>query len=653
MSRVLSPRTASFVLRGLVVSLRLNSVFSSFASLVALAAAAPVAHAEEAPLITVVATGFSQPVDASGQAISVITADEIAAIQGPDITRVLERLPGVVYSRNGGPGGFTGLRVRGAEAEQLLVLVDGVRMDDPSQPSGGTNFGNLLAGNIEKIELLRGSNSVVWGSQAIGGVMALTTRQLQGVAASAEYGAYDTFTGTAAAGGTAGAFSGTLGAGYMHSRSFSEIAGDPEPDGYRQWELAGKGRVDLGQGWALSANARYADSRRAVDGFGVTSNDVQYTADASGRLGVAYRDAGKLELDAGASVYDIRRRYEGSDYAGLFFKGRTVRAELAGRWTLMPSVALVFGADSDWSQFRDNATARKTARQSSGHALLAYDTDRVNLAAGLRYDDNDSFGGHWTFGANGGVELVPGLRARASYGEGFKSPTLYQLHAWGVDSSSGTTYTFSGNANLKPETSRSYEAGLEYGDRKGKVHASATLFRRDSVNLITYVSCDSSSAGICAANPGDWTFGTYANIGKARAEGYEFEAGVRPVPQLAFQAQYSFVKSYNRTAGDWFEGRDLARRPRHALTLSGDWTTPLHGLALGADLRVVSASFDSQFSNLKLKGYAIGTLRAALPVTQKVELYGRVENVGDVHYQTASGYNTAGRSAYVGVKARF
>ncbi|MEY4160186.1 MAG: hypothetical protein RLZZ136_807 [Pseudomonadota bacterium] len=599
--------------------------------------------------ITVVATGFAAPVDASGQAISVIDFAEIAAIQGPDITRVLERLPGVVFSRNGGLGGFAGVRLRGAEAEQLLVLVDGVRMDDPSQPSGGANFGNLLAGDIDKIELLRGSNSIVWGSQAIGGVMALSSRQLEGARLAAEYGAYDTVTASGALGGTAGAFSGTLGLGYIHSRGFSELVGDPEVDGFRQSEVTGKGRVDLGHGFALSANGRYADSRRAVDGFGVTSNDVQYTRDTSGRIGLTYTVPGQLELEASGALFDTRRHYDGSDLGGLFYRGRTTSAALAGRWTMRPKLALVFGGDSESTQFRDAATARKTASQSSAHALLNYSDGGLNLAAGLRFDHHNRFGGHWTYGANASLVLARHLRARVSYGEGFKSPTLYQLNAFGNDYG----FLFAGNPALKPELSHSYEAGLDYGERDDTFHAAATLFRRDSTNLISFVSCDSSAVGICAAHLGDYAVGTYANIGKARADGYELEADWRPSDPLVLRAQYSFVKSFNRTSGDWYEGRDLARRPRHALTLAADWRSPLYGLSLGSDLRMVSSSYDSQFSNQKLHGYALVTLRAAAPVGHGVEIYGRVENLTDAQYQTAAGYATAGRSAYLGARARF
>lgn len=642
------------------VSLSLSlSIAAVLASPAFAAEAAPQVATSEADagenLITVVGTGLPERVDQSGQPISVINEVTIDQVQGSELTRVLERLPGVVFSRNGGPGGATGVRVRGAASEQLLVLVDGVRTDDPSLPSGGTNFGNLLVGNVEKVELLRGSNSVIWGSQAIGGVMALTTRQLEGARLSAEYGTNDSFTGSAAAGGTAGIFSGTLAAGYTRTDGFSEIAGDPEPDGYRQWEISGKGKLDAGSGLALVANGRFADSRREIDGFGVSSTDVQFTRDLSFGTGMRYTGQGALDVATNFAVYDIHRRYEGPVLGGSSYQGRTYRADIGGRWHIVDSVSLIFGGSYDWNRFSDYLTPERSAGQTSFHALLDYQRGGLGLAAGVRYDHHDTFGGEWTFGANGSYEFAPGFRVRASYGEGFKTPSLYQIYAPLQSYVDGydVTWWSSGNAALTPEHSRSYDAGIEYGSRNDVLHLAVSVFRRDSHDLIDFVSCDMTSVGLCAENVGNYHFATYGNIGSTRAEGGEVEAAVRPVETLTVQALYSYAKTWDRTPGGYTEGRDLPRRPRHSVTLAADWQTPLQGLTLGADMRYVSGSFDSLYTDDRLSGYTVATLRASLPVTEGVELFGRIENLFDETYQTAKGYGTAGRSAYLGARARF
>lgn len=183
------------------------------------------------PAITVLASGLDAPVEASGQSISVIDADEIASVQGPDIFRLLERLPGVTLARNGSLGGFTGLFVRGAGSQQVLVIVDGTRLADAAAPSGGYDFGNLMIGPIGKVELLRGSNSVVWGSDAIGGVLALTTRDVIGIEGSIEYGARATIDGNVSGGFVAERGTLSLSAGYTKTDGFSSAAWASSPTG--------------------------------------------------------------------------------------------------------------------------------------------------------------------------------------------------------------------------------------------------------------------------------------------------------------------------------------------------------------------------------------------------------------------------------------
>jgi vitamin B12 transporter len=146
-------------------------------------------------------------------------------------------------------------------------------------------------------------------------------------------------------------------------------------------------------------------------------------------------------------------------------------------------------------------------------------------------------------------------------------------------------------------------------------------------------------------------FGTYDNVGRARAQGVELEGRARVATSVDLTAAYTYLEAVDRTVGSSTEGNDLARRPRHLLTLTGDWRH--RNLRLGADLRAVSRSFDDAANSVRLDGYAVVTVRGELDVTRHVTLYGRVENVGDKQYQTAAGYSTPRRSTYVGARARF
>lgn len=580
------------------------------------------------PTITVLGIGVDQPVDTAGQPVSAIGREEIASIQGPDLTRVLERLPGVAIIRNGGLGGQTSVFVRGANSYQTLVLVDGIRTADPSAPQGGYDFGNLLAGDVEKVELLRGSNSVVWGSQAIGGVLAVTTRQLNGVDASVEYGSRDTLNANVAAGTTIGPVSGTISAGYTRTDGISVLRAGTENDPFKQWNLTGKLRFDLGSGFALLAQARHVKSDLSLDfstnDTALSAQDTQVARETSGRVGFEYR-SDALELDGGYSLLRTHRVYDNPVFGGFEYRGRSERIELKGRWNVLPELAVVFGGDNEWSRYEGTFDPRQTARLASGHALLDFHSGAFRLSGGLRYDDHDRFGHAWTVGANGSVDLGDGWRVRASYGEGFRVPTLYEL------------YGFAGNPLLKPETSKSYDLGIEKGTRGGDLHFGLTVFRRDSRNLIEYL------------NP----FGPYFNTGQARAQGFELEGDAKLDDRFTVRATYAYTETKNLTAGDPLFGKELARRPRHLVYLGADWRSPFHDLTLGADLRFASEAFDMPDNVVRNKGYAVLTLRASLPVTEQIELFGRIENVTDEQYDTAAGYGTFGRSAYAGVRARF
>ncbi len=576
--------------------------------------------------ITVTATGLWERRDKIGQSISVLTVDDLAAVQGPDLTRVLERLPGVSLARSGGLGSQTSLFVRGANSEQLLVLIDGVRVEDTAAPSGGFDLGTLLSGGMTRIELLRGSNSLAWGSDAIGGVLAITTDISSGARGSLEYGAHDTLDVNASLGLNGERYDLGLSGGYTRSDGISAFAGGNEADPFRQWHVNARASANLSDALKLVAAGRYADSKIDFDGYPAPTYSVfadtpeyQTTRQASGRTGLEYSGNG-LQLGAGVAVSDTRRAYYDPTYGSapnFNTIGRSVHADLTGRADLAEHWRLDFGGDANWSRFSTNFDPRQTARIIGAHALLGYHGDRLNLTAGARIDDHDRFGSHTTLGANGSFDLGNGWRLRGSWGQGFKAPTLSQLYGYG------------GNTALKPETSEAFDAGIELGDRNARFHFAATLFRRDSRDLIDY------STG-------------YFNISRARAQGLELEGSARIDDNFTVSAAYTYLEATNRLTG-----KHLARRPRNLVSMSADWTTPLQGLKLGADVRMVSDSFDDRGNFARLDGYGLLTLRASVPLGEHFELYGRVENVTDAAYQAVAGYGTYGRSGYGGVRVKW
>ncbi|EGD58141.1 TonB-dependent receptor [Novosphingobium nitrogenifigens DSM 19370] len=596
--------------------------------------------------ITVLATGARLAVDRSGQPISVLTAEDLNRIQGTDFTRVLQQVPGVTFANNGGQGAFTGIHLRGADSEQVLFLIDGVRVEDVSAPGAGFDFGTLTPGGIDRLEVLRGANSVVWGSAAIGGVISVTTRQTNGVVASVEGGSRGTFSGNFDAGVKKDRYAYAIDAGYTTTSGISAAASGTEPDGYHQWRIGGRGRVSLTDALSLQATARYTVGKTDIDGYPAPTytifadtDEFQRTYQFSGRLGAHY-EKGVLTLDGGYALSSTRRLvFDPSTTPDLEYgyRGTSERADLTGSIKLPSDFILNFGGDNEWTRFSSTYDSEAHARLSSGHVLFGWVGPVASLSAAIRVDDHSQFGTHTTFGANGSVKVTSAIRLRASYGEGFKAPTLFQFYS---------TY---GNRALVPETAKSYDAGIEYTSPDGRLRLGATIYRRDSSNLINYVSCYGVTDGICTDRP----YGTYANVGSARADGVELEAFYTPTQKWRISALYSYDRAVNRTPGDANEGNALARRPRNVLTTSVDWTSPLAGLVVGADVRLQSSSWDDAANTMRLGAGELTTLRASLPFGNFLDVYARVENLFNDHHPTAAGYGTIGRGAFGGIRVRY
>jgi vitamin B12 transporter len=598
--------------------------------------------------IVVTASGVPQIADQAGRAITVVSRDEIEKRQTVALSDLLATTPGVTVSRNGGPGAVTAVRLRGAEGDQTLVLIDGVRANDPSSPGGGFDFGNLLTGSIERVEVLRGPNSVVWGSQAIGGVVnVITQRPANGFAAraNAEYGSADQVSANAALSGGNDIVQGTVTAGYLRTDGISQAASGTEADGYRQLNASGRVNLEFAPGFGAEARAYYADSRLDLDGFAPPTYSFGDTAEYSkteefyGYVGL-HGDVGPVKNRLGFSLGDINRDNFDPSFGSapsFFGRGRSERFEYQGDASVAERLRVVVGAEHEKARYYDGFDRFEAGVTSVYGEAIVTPVEQVTLTAGVRNDDHKAYGSHITWGANLAVRPAGGTTIQASYGEGFKSPTLYQL------------YSAFGTRSLEPETAKSYEVGVRQGLAGGKLMLGATWFRRDTVNQIDFISCSPaplSHPAICNNRP----FGTYDNIARTRASGIELEMVARPIDGLSLRGSYSHVEAENRSAGANL-GKDLARRPQDAGSVSIDYKLP-SGLNLGATVLVTGPSFDNAANSVKLDGYALVGLRAEMPVSGNLSVYARVENALDENYQTVSGYGTQGRTAYAGLRLK-
>jgi vitamin B12 transporter len=591
--------------------------------------------------IVITATGVPQTPETIGQAVTVIDRQTIEQRQTVALSDLLATTPGVTVSRNGGLGALTAVRIRGAEDSQTLTLIDGVRVNDPSSPGGAFDFASLLAGSIDRVEVLRGPNSVPWGSQAIGGVVNVTTMQpgygLQ-ARGNVEYGSDNTVFANGGVSGKSGIIAASLNAGYLKTDGISTAASGTEPDGYRQFGATGRVQIAFTDNISLDLRGYYAHSKVDIDGFAFVPpylpvDDAEYgkTQELYGYAGLnADFLNGRFHNRIAFTIADINRDNYDPSFStttpSFLARGRSERYQYQGDFQVIDQVRLVAGAEHETTRFNDGSLFKSRGVTSFyGEAILS-PIDRLTITGGVRYDDDSAFGGHTTWGANAVYTLPTETTIRASYAEGFKAPTLYQLYGpFGL-----------GNPGLKPETARSYDIGIEQKLIGNSVSASATWFHRDTTNQIDY---------------DQGTF-RYGNIDRARAEGVEIALNMRPSSTLTLSASYSFIDAKNRAPADVDFGNDLARRPHQSVSASIDWKTPI-GLGVGATVLTVGDSFDDAANLNRLDGYAVVGLRADFPIGDKFSIYGRVDNLFDEKYTVVRGYNTPGRAAYGGIRLKF
>lgn len=635
-----------------------RSLFATTAFLLSGAAASAEGISPAPDELVVVATRTPERLDQIGQSVTVLNEADIKSSQAVIVSDLLLRTPGVSYSRNGGPGEATSLRIRGAETDQTVVLIDGVKLNDPSQAGGGYNFGNLVTGDITRIEVLRGAQSTMWGSQAIGGVVNIITaepgKQLQ-ADLQIEGGNRGTVYGKAGAGGTSDNVSWRIAGSHYRTSSVSaydERFGGRERDPYRNDSFSGRFRIDLSEAVSVDLRAWYSDGRNDFDStsrdsaeYGRTRELIDYSALNFGLLGGRLKNRVALQYTrTKRDNYNPDQAVTSTTFDAL---GENLRTEYQGTLQIADGLHAVFGAEHESSKFSsasptarvpNPAPARADADIDSVYAQLqAEPVAGLTVTGGLRYDDHETFGGHTTPQVAAAWKLFDGNTIlRASYGEGFKAPTLFQL------------YSDFGNTKLNPEEAKSGDVGIEQHLLDRRIIAQATWFKRDTTNLISFVSCTSIAVAQCASGRS----GFYDNVAKAAAEGVELALSLRPLEALTVDANYTYMESKDRSPGSATNGKELSRRPRRTANASATYTWPSR-VSTTVAVRYGGRSFDNAANTTRLESYTLLDLRASWQVTDAVELYGRVENATNERYETTFRYGTWGRTGFVGARLNF
>jgi vitamin B12 transporter len=421
-----------------------------------------------------------------------------------------------------------------------------------------------------------------------------------------------------------------------------------ERDGYRQYGATGRVGVEFAPGIGLDLRGYFADSKVDIDdGFDpntfVVADSPAYstTQELYGYAGLHANLAdGRFNNRVAFTIADINRDNYAQPGGDVTFlgRGRSERYEYQGDFHPIDQVRVVAGVERENSRFNDGSTFAHTGITSVYGQLIVKPLDILTVTGGIRNDDHDDFGSRTTFGANAALALRTGTTVRASYGEGFKAPTLYQL------------FSDYGNRDLDPETARNFDIGVEQAFLGNRARVGLTYFDRRTRNQIDFRDCSpaelTTAGSICANRP----FGVYDNVVRAEADGVEFTLALRPVEALTLTANYSYIDTENRSIGVNF-GNDLARRPKQTASVDADYRFAF-GLSVGGTVTMVGDSFDEAGNTTRLDGYALAGVRAELPIGERFAVYGRVDNLTDSRYETIAGYGNYGRAAYGGVRLR-
>jgi len=610
----------------------------------------------------VIVTATRIPLDADRVASSVTVLDKAAIDRAGDlgVSDLLLRTPGVSISRNGGYGTTTSLRIRGAETDQTVVVIDGVKLNDPSSPGGGYNFGNMLVGDASRIEVLRGPQSILWGSQAIGGVVnivtPLPTGALQGNF-DVEGGSRDTISARAAVGAKTGPLAWRIGGQTFTTQGVSAYAPGTETDGYTNRSVTGRGVLDLTSNVSVDVRGYYSRGRNGFDGFNVDDPEYALTREFVGYAGlnVALLDGRLRNRIAYGYTNTDRDNYNPTHARTLTFDslGRNERIEYQGSFAIATGWDAVFGVENEKSRFATvspsaslavaiPAPVRGNAELTSVYGQLNAEVIKgLTLTAGVREDDHSRYGSKTLFAGGAAWALPSGTVLRASYAEGFKAPTLYQL------------FSDYGNAALNPEEAKGWEAGAEQHLLDGAITIGGTYFQRRTTNQIVFTGCVSVATNPLCVTPGttNFRFGYYQNSARAYAQGIEAIAAAKIGGRVRIDGNYTWTQSVDRSAGSTY-GNWLPRRPQHMANASVTYSFP-SGLSAGVAVRYAGMSFDDAANQTRLAPYTLVDLRGELPISRQIAVFARAENVLDEKYQTAFNYGTLGRSVYAGFRGRF
>ena len=603
------------------------------------------------PADDIVVTASRTPVPAAQSAASATVIDEEAldALSFPALPELLRLTPGLSVASAGPRGTQTQVRIRGAEANHTLLFVDGIRFNDPAA-GNEARFELLTADSLSRIEVVRGPQSALWGSEALGGVVAAESAdpfEAAGFEGLAEYGSLD----SARLNGRYALRTGNVGVmasgGWQRSDGIDSFGAGGERDGFDNLAVSLQVEARPSGPFRFGVTGHYVEGDSEYDGFDPITFQRADTLDetqnriAAGRVWAA-ADWDEWNAEGHAAYLDSANRNSlaGAPINSTFGDRLSLGGQLSRRLGGHRLTAAVEHEAEDF-RARDSGYFGGTD-QDRGRHLTAFAAEWraewsewavTDVAA--RHDAFSAFADSTTLRASLLVRPVERLTLHGAYGEGIAQPTFYDLYGFFPGS-------FAGNPNLRPERSKGWEAGIAW--RAERIELSATWFSarlRDEI--------------VDVFDPATFLSSTANADGSSRREGIELIATWRYAAWLNLSANYTWLDADEQRSAGAALVREV-RRPRSSANLTGHGT--MGRFRWGASLAYVGARTDTDFDlfparTVRLDDYALASVNLAYRIRGSIEIYARGENLFDADYQDVVGYNTAGRTVYAGLRVAF
>lgn len=579
--------------------------------------------------------------------------------QQRSVLEALATVPGLGVVQLGGPGGQTSVFARGANSNHALVLIDGLEAGDPSTPGGAFNFAHLVTENIERIEVVRGPQSTLYGSDAIGAVINIITKRGEGkptATARLEIGSYNTINPMASLRGVVGKinFSGSVSLFSTEGESVTaprvRPAGAPdEADGYDNLTASIRLGADLGDGLEVSLINRYvrtaADTDPSAEDPNAQAINNQYFARIEAK-GLVYEDIWESTIGLNYTYYYRKSSNDPDSLSATLQRttdtGKKYKAEWQNDFNFVEGHTTTLGFEIETENIFENTNTDFGGFIITGNTDADSDNrgyylqhrysflDRISGTVGIRRDVHRSFGEEDTYRISSIYRhRETGTTLKASLGTGFRAPALYELFGTTANNFGGT---FTGNPNLLPEKSRGWEGGFEQTLFKNKLNVGAVYFNNRIQNLI-----------VCG-------FTTCSNSSRAETSGTESFIAYNPISWVSIRLDHTYTRSEDTDTGG-----DLLRRPKQKF--NGEIALrPTDRSRLSFSMAYIGSQKDVDYSTggrVRKGGYPLFNVKGSYRLNKRYEAFARVENLLDREYEVADGFAGSGLRGFIGVRAKF